>query len=579
MTPWWTGTTLVVLAGAVAACGSEPADESSGGDLRGGRASGGGTAAEGATPASTGGEGNGVTTADGGTGGSTGGGGGQGGASANGGTGAGAGAGSSAIGGTDAHAGNATDTGTGGGSANTGGTAAGSTPSTGGSDEVGGTTPSSGGAPEAGASSSAGTSAGAGAIEVGGTSTTGGSAGSSEVGGTSEPGGASGTGGGSGTGGASGEGGVAGTGGSLPSHCTLPTQASEDVAYAAYQTFKTTVVTSEGAGGNLRITKPDSGTVTGSTVSEGMGYGLLLAVYHDDPTTFDALWRYVAEYLNGNGLMDWEVDPSGNVIGSGAASDGDEDIAFALLMAARRWGSRGTLDEDYQVLGARMVEAMWDHEIDTLREHLLKPGDSWGDRDLTNLSYFAPAYYRVFGEATNNVAGWNAVIDGNYTILERTLNTTLGNAENGLVPAWSNSQGGLESAFDGAPTHFQNDSTRTPFRIGQDFCWYGEPRAKAYLDKIGSFYAGVGVANIEDGYDLDGTPRPERPSIPEQAASFVGPAGVAFMSDPRYAAELDQAWALVATEELTNGTIYYQKSWTALSLLMMSGTMVVFPNP
>ena len=96
------------------------------------------------------------------------------------------------------------------------------------------------------------------------------------------------------------------------------------------------------------------------------------------------------------------------------------------------------------------------------------------------------------------------------------------------------------------------------------------------MDKIASFYAGVGVANITDGYDLDGTPHPERPTVPEQAASFVGPAGVAFMSDPQYAGELEQAWTLVATEELTNGTIYYQKSWTALSLLMMAGEMVVY---
>jgi endo-1,4-beta-D-glucanase Y len=287
----------------------------------------------------------------------------------------------------------------------------------------------------------------------------------------------------------------------------------------------------------------------------------------------------VEKYLNANGLMDWEVHAQGNVIGAGAASDGDEDIAFALLMAARRWGGCSSLDEEYQVLGARMVEAMWTHEVDQTRGYMWKPGDAWADRDVTNLSYFAPAYFRVFGEATDNVEGWNAVIDGNYAILEATLNDTLGNADNGLVPAWSNSQGELVMPFSGAPTHFQNDSTRTPFRIGQDYCWFGEPRAKAYLDKIAGFYASVGVANITDGYDLDGTPHPQRPEVEAQAASFVGPAGVAFMSDPTYQSELDEAWAAVATEELTNGTIYYQKSWTALSLLMMAGDMVTYPEP
>ena len=32
-------------------------------------------------------------------------------------------------------------------------------------------------------------------------------------------------------------------------------------------------------------------------------------------------------------------------------------------------------------------------------------------------------------------------------------------------------------AYSGAPKYFQNDSTRTPFRVGQDYCYFGEPRA------------------------------------------------------------------------------------------------------
>jgi endo-1,4-beta-D-glucanase Y len=490
--------------------------------------------------------------------------------------------------------------GTGGGSAILGGAAGatslgGAAPSSGGSPSLGGTAPTGG----AGGSLSTGGVVATGGFIASGGSAAGGSAGAPSSGGSSPQGGsiASGgastptggamatggtvTSGGSATGGSGGKAGSAGTaslgGSGGASNCSLPSHASSATAASAYSTFKSTAVTANGAGGFLRVWKPDSGTVTGSTVSEGMGYGLLLAVYEDDQTTFDQLWRYVAKYLNANGLMDWEVDPQGNVIGTGAASDGDEDLAFALLMAARRWGGRGSLAEDYQVLGTRMVDAMWNHEVDQTRGYLWKPGDAWGDRDVVNLSYFAPAFFRVFGQATGNVAGWNSVIDRNYAILAATLNTTLGNASNGLVPAWSNSLGELVSAFNGAPTHFQNDSTRTPFRIGQDWCWFGEPRAKAYLEKIASFYRGVGVTNIVDGYNLDGTPRPDHPSATVQAASFVGPAGVAFMSDPKYSIELGQAWDAVATQQLTTGTIYYQKSWTALSLLMMAGDMRVFP--
>jgi len=178
---------------------------------------------------------------------------------------------------------------------------------------------------------------------------------------------------------------------------------------------------------------------------------------------------------------------------------------------------------------------------------------------------------------TGKQAEWAQVIDENYAILERSLNAASGNTDNGLVPAWCNQNGEPVVAYAGAPTHFQNDSTRTPFRVGQDYCWFGEARALAYLGKLAGFYAAQGVANIVDGYELDGTPRPERAVDGQQAASFLGPAGVAFSAFSEYQSELDEVWTRVASQTATAGTIYYQTSWTALSLLMLGGHFSVFP--
>jgi len=70
-------------------------------------------------------------------------------------------------------------------------------------------------------------------------------------------------------------------------------------------------------------------------------------------------------------------------------------------------------------------------------------------------------------------------------------------------------------------------------------------------------------------------PRPEKATMGGlQAASFVGPAAVAAMSVATQRPFLDAAYARVATQMLTAGTIYYQKSWTALSLLMLTGNLV-----
>jgi len=389
--------------------------------------------------------------------------------------------------------------------------------------------------------------------------------------------------GGSGSAGAPGAGGAP-TGGlrPFPQHqfgtfCTYPTTPDDNAARTAYQAFKDATVTADGAGGFLRVKKPDSGTVIGSTVSEGIGYGMILAAYFADQPVFDGLWRYEQSHLNANGLMDWEIGPDNAVTagGTGAASDGDIDMAWALIMADRQWGGKGTLDKTYLEHAKELINAIWEHEVDHSRGEMLMAGDQWGSVDVTNPSYFAPAYFRVFGKVTGQVENWNKAIATNYTILEKSLNATNGNASNGLVPAWCDSSGKPVVAYAGAPLHFQNDSTRVPFRVGQDYCYFGEPRAKAYLEKITSFYSGVGATNIVDGYELNGMPRPEKATAGGlQAASFVGPAAVGAMSIAAQRPFLDQAYARVATQTLTAGTIYYQKSWTALSLLMLTGNLV-----
>jgi len=377
----------------------------------------------------------------------------------------------------------------------------------------------------------------------------------------------------------------AGPGGALrpfPQHrfgtfCTYPTTPDDAAARSAYQAFKDATVTAEGAGGFLRVKKPDSGTVIGSTVSEGIGYGMILAAYFADQAVFDGLWRYEQSHLDTNGLMNWEIGPD-NVVtagGNGGATDGDIDMAWALIMADRQWGGQGTLTKPYLAYAKALIEAIWTNEVDHTRGNMLMAGDQWGGGDVTNPSYFAPAYFRVFGKVSGQVDNWNKVIAANYTILEKSLNAASGNASNGLAPAWCDSSGKPVEAYAGAPLHFQNDATRVPFRVGQDYCYFGEPRAKAYLEKITTFYSGVGASNIVDGYDLNGTPHPEKAVMGGlQAASFVGPAAVAAMSVAAQRPFVDQAYARVATQTLTAGTIYYQKAWTALSLLMLTGNLV-----
>jgi endo-1,4-beta-D-glucanase Y len=355
--------------------------------------------------------------------------------------------------------------------------------------------------------------------------------------------------------------------------CTGPTNAKASDAQAAYAKWKTDLVTSSGAGGFRRVLRPNSPGAIDTSNSEGTGYGMILAVAMNDEALFDDLWHYEQLFLDANGLMNWEINPQGTgptSEGTGAATDADEDMAFALLWADHRWGGKGALADTYHDLAVKQIGLIWQHEVDQTRSDALAPGDQFNGASVINISYFAPAYYRLFGQATGMQSNWNQVVETSYTIIAASLNAANMNASNGLVPAWSTPAGVPQSPNATLPTNYQLDSCRTPFRLGQDYCFYAEPRAKSYLAKISAFYQQIGASHIVNGYELNGTPDPTNPTV-NQSAAFVGPAGVGAMSDPMFATLRDQAYSGVATLNELDGSTYYTESWTALSLVMMNG--------
>ncbi len=362
-----------------------------------------------------------------------------------------------------------------------------------------------------------------------------------------------------------------------PPNCALPTRFSNDDVMAAFEKWRDDTVTGDGANGALRIQRLESDPViegdVHSTVSEGIAYGMLIAVYMNEQELFDQLWRYEQQWLNDTGLMHWHISSGGDrVVGNGAASDADEDMAWALVMADRQWGGGGSLGTNYIDLARGIIDQIWQHEV--LDGKLFLPGDSWGDWYSVNISYFTPNYYRTFAEVSGN-QGWNDVVQTSYDTMYNALNSENGNASNGLVPAWSTSEGqpngGVWGPDQQAPTHYQYDSCRTPFRIGLDYCFHGEQRAYDYVQMTSGFFSGIGVANMTDGYELNGNPRPQFGGL---SAAFVGPAGVGGMSDTAHQLFVDEAYEALSGLDLLVGGAYYDESWTVLALLMMTGNFL-----
>jgi endo-1,4-beta-D-glucanase Y len=330
-----------------------------------------------------------------------------------------------------------------------------------------------------------------------------------------------------------------------PPNCSLTTVAGASAAVqAAYTQWKGAFVAAASPG--LRVRRPNNAD---DTVSEGIAYGMLAAVYMADRVTFDGLWAYAKAHFDTSHLMHWHINAQGAVIEMGSAADADEDMAWALLGAAAQWGSATYLAD-----GKAIIDAMYTTSL--AADGRLKPGDNWGNTADTFPDYFSPAYYRVFAKVSGNPIWSTTVIDRNYEILKNSSGAY------GLVPDKTT---GTYMPPDNLKD-YRYDACRTPWRIAMDYCFNGEPRALEYLQKIGPFFEKLGAANIVDGYRADGTPTGGVHNM-----AFIGPAGVAGMAG--YQTLLDGAFTFGITNNGGDQS-YYSQSLRVITLLMMSGNFI-----
>jgi endo-1,4-beta-D-glucanase Y len=307
--------------------------------------------------------------------------------------------------------------------------------------------------------------------------------------------------------------------------CTKPTGATGKYLVDAYNLWKSTFIV--GSGNTTRVERPENAN---DTVSEGIGYGMLIAVYLGDQTLFNGLWSYSQTHTATGMLMTWCIGGGGGgtgtaCSGSGSATDADEDMAFALLKADSQWGSTGTYN--YKSLATTMIGQIWSSDIDS-GSMLPKGGSNYSSPSPTNPSYFAPAYYRDFAKVDTTHA-WATVIANVYAAIGRVGNSS------GLIPAWCQTSGTTPCATpgsNGGPDDmlYQYDAHRVAWRLGVDACWNGVTTGKTFLTNNATFFANAGangVGRISDIYTLAGTPNSD---AEPNSMSAIGTAGVGAMS-------------------------------------------------
>jgi endo-1,4-beta-D-glucanase Y len=349
------------------------------------------------------------------------------------------------------HSGGTQNTGGTGGTVNTGGTS-----NTGGKSTTGGT-PNTGGTAGAGGQNTGGTRTGGTAGGTGGTAT-----GGTATGGTA-------------TGGSGGAGGGAGGSGATGAwlKCSQVTAQKLNDEFTAWK--KENV--EECSATKARVKKDKSNT----TVSEGMGYGLLIAAGIGDCDLVKRLYKYYLDAqsytnspannnLKGSGLMPWVMNAGCDTTQAGDANfatDGDLDAAMGLLQADAVCADRATAG--YKTAAVTIINAIKKNAfLESNGKTILRGG---GVGNSINPSYFAPGYFRAFAKANpENAAHWQKATTDAYSLLASYQSDMAG-----LFPDWGTADGKQAGGF-------YYDACRVPWRVATDYAWTQAPEAKKILD-------------------------------------------------------------------------------------------------
>lgn len=336
----------------------------------------------------------------------------------------------------------------------------------------------------------------------------------------------------------------------------------------------------EGAQGSARIRfqADDNCKVNGSklngvcTVSEGIGYGMLIAFFQDEEEVFRKLWKY-SKYRQGaagtNYLMNWKFRTfvyGANSDGSGSATDADLDVATALILGYRKWHDQEMLANALQIAGE-----IWEKEI---RENnkLIMPGNTpmWINADSYNPSYFSPVAFRLFAEYDQG-HNWNSVLDANYNWMENI------SARGNLVPDWANAEGvPAVPPNNSAPSTYKQyyyESVRVPWRLAWDQAWYGEQRAKTILTRFANFVieqTGGDPAKISNRYNYEFGSQPNNNAVSMAHRASLCATGV---TSPDYVNWLNACNAIVVDTKIT-GFSYFHHILQVMYAQLLNGKYV-----
>ena len=254
--------------------------------------------------------------------------------------------------------------------------------------------------------------------------------------------------------------------------------------------------------------------LNGDVRTEGMSYGMMIAVQLDKKQEFDRLWKWAKTYMQHREgphktYFAWHCTPGGAMIDSNAASDGEEWFVMSLLFASARWGN-GEGMFNYRKEADAILDAMlnketspeYDGQVTNMfnrSEHQVVFVPSVDGARFTDPSYHVPHFYELWARwAVKENAFWSEAALTSRKFLGKAVHPSTG-----LAPDYARFDGTPIDPWKGGHADFRFDAWRVAMNVGLDYAWFArDPWEVTEANRLLAFFHSEG--RYGNQYTLEG---------------------------------------------------------------------------
>ena len=313
--------------------------------------------------------------------------------------------------------------------------------------------------------------------------------------------------------------------------------------------------------------------------SEGMSYGMMIAVQTGHKEEFDKLWKWAKNHMwhkggDWDGYFAWQRNDSGSGGDDNCAPDGEMYFMMSLLFAANRWD-----DDQYRKDALYIMDKMWNnpsHKLFNQGNYIIVFQPLGNGNDFSDPSYDLPAYLELFSRwAEKDTDKWKKAVTAARDHLYKSSNSS-----SGLFADYSSFNGQPQSySYNSNSTKYMYDAMRCAMNFGMDYYLFGadSTREIEMANRIINFFEKDGYKHAR--FNWDGSNPQEQYTQGEAGANAVAAIALRSTADSeeKIKKNLQNAWD---TKFMTGQYRYYDGLVHYLAMLHLSGNFKIWkPKP